>query len=840
MGDRVLSDLNRLKITVELAVDGNPKIAPASTVNVTSDVATGAYLVEEMQTTMSAEDGYKANLTCSSYPGSVDIEPTTSGGIVADFSAIQVVSFGDPKLMTTFDGSASYSQYGVITTWRWDWPDSTTTTSTAPIAQYAFDQASISNGNSQNVTLTVTDELGNTAVTTSGITYESLTAGIQVLYRQLYAALTTKAAGSLDGGAVWTVKDLSAISVAASNFASGGVFVASGYALFGTSIDTGVWRTGDCLASITKVLPTSSDPVTAVHVAELDGRYALAGTQSGSVYVSRDSGTTWNAVTSVGVPVREIRHAYTNYDYILVVGSGINKVYESFDLGQHWSLFSGTSDIDANRESSGTATNYFGHASGVRGVLGGLPSNLTFSGGGTRAVPALTVAVDNDQGVMIVDSTGQHWNADDGVLAPTEYNPTNTTKHMLRDGDVLGVVYYATTSGVYKSLDGNHTIAALYTPSGSLPADGWGRQVAYGPLAPITAPARIFVQAEFGSPYNSTGWFVSSGNAWQFLRTAALDQRADATDGYLIWGASTSINMFEVAGSGIIQHINYATLPSPGGALPRVYSVSVSRRGVAGSGIFPTVFVMGGAGGGDDTTIDLYRYDSFFTEPSIYTYVLSPVNMGSIFDAASQRMTGYQDNFIHTFVQPGLFASSMDHYAYDGENMTVEQVTGGSPNSAYPFWFATTPLENWVIYGADTEAKLQENDGATVDIDYLDNLGTRSVWSSSMRPTTLYVGYSTGDAYDPGIYTIENLGRGRMTQLLEAPANAQTLRSLFVTHDRAQTQDYITAVFDRSDVQGAYLYYSLDGGATWQLAPDIPYGASGTAFIEAYYVGPVS
>jgi hypothetical protein len=836
MGDRVLSDLNRLKTTVELESDGNPILTPASTVFVSSNVATGNFLVEELQSTMTADAGYTTQLKCTAYPGDTDLEsPPTTSGVVAVFSPIQVVSFGDPKLMVTFDGSASYSNEGVITTWKWDWPDATSYTAGDPIGMYAFDQASISNGLFQNVSLTVTDDLGNTGTTTSGITFEGLTENLRVLYRQLYGALTTQAVGSLDGGNVWNVKTLDAISVAASNFAAGGVFVTSGYALFGTSSDTGIWRTEDCCVTVSKVFSTTNDPVTAVHIAELDGRYALAGTQSGKVYVSRDSGNTWSIATSIPTSIREIKHAYTNYDYILSVGSGLSNVYESFDRGIHWAKLPVTAAYDVNRESSGMSSNYFAHQTGVLGVNAGVGTPLTFSGGGSVAVPALTVAINDNAGVMIVDATGQHWNAASGQFNPTQFNGNNKTRHMLRDGEVLNVVYYANASGIGKSLNGNHTMQALYSAIGSVPPSGWGREVAYGPLAPLASPARIILRGDINT---AQGWYVASGVGWSLITSdgTPLSGPANTTPGYVVWGTTDDVHMLKITASGILPMINHHTIvPSTNGSdLAGVY---FSRK-IFPSGVLPTVYLSVGTGtdaaGVSRGILDLHRFEDFYDDPS--TYDVLEGTASSVFESAHQRRMAYNKDMFHSAIVAGLFAPNTDYYVYDADLWEIRTASKDKTNLL--FYHSVFSVDYWALYHAynTTDAYLLQ-DATTTRITNLDDVALGFVFESAIRRGSLYVGVPDGTALSPGVYLMEGNGRGRAEVLLEAPVGYADLHSFIVTHDVVESQDYLVAVFKKDDNSSAVLYYSLDGGTTWDQGPPILYNTGGNnQLLEAYYV----
>lgn len=564
---RVLQDLNRLKVTLTMDCDGNPLLTPGSTLDVSSTSTTGKYLVEGLQTQMSADGGYKMTINGAAYLGDTKFDENTTVDIVASFVPTSVSVLGDPKYIVEFDGAGSYSDRGLITHYTWDWPDGSHFSSDTSSASYVFDYANISGGNSQNVTLHVIDALGNTAYVTSGVTVDSLTNGLSIKYRQLYGALTTLAAGSLDGGQLWTTNAILATSVAASNFGPGGVYVTSGHALFGTS-DGKIYKTVDCCTNMTLVL-TPGGTVTDVHIPELNSNMAAAVTDGGKVYTSFDAGVTWSLVHTFAFPLIQVKMGYTDFKYIEVVGSGAGHVYESFDSGANWSKVN--TDLNVEWATDGASTNYFAHTTGV---LAAPSTTMTFNGGSTPSVPAATVMIDSDSGVMIVDSAGQHWVASGTVFYQTQNNSANLTKHMIRDGEMEQVVYYATASGISKSIDRNTTIDFLYYPTGSMPSGGWGRKVAYGPLAGLLIPGQLVFRGELttavdGNAHHTNSWFISTPSGWMYGSADAIGSFAFPTIGGIALAPdlATSVDFLKcipsTVGAGIGQlvlHSNWYTV----------------------------------------------------------------------------------------------------------------------------------------------------------------------------------------------------------------------------------------------------------------------------------------
>lgn len=502
MGERVLEDLNRLKITLDGTSDGNPYLFPGLTVYIGANTFDGPALLLGVNHTLTSEAGFISTWNAEAYTTG-DVEPA-SGIIEAIISRDQVVSVGDPKYLVTLNGSASYSTMGAITDYMWTLPPGSYRGNEYEVAfsgqsvMAVFDQADIISGNHVDVTLQVWDTSGNTASTTSGIYYESFSDEIK--YRHLFGAMTNHVAASPDTGQTWYTYPLDAMSVGSSNLGDNASYTVSGYLLIGTS--SGLFRNSDFFITPPDKVLEPGGNVLDCYVAELDSRYSLVATDTGEVWSSRDYGFTWSKIGDFEFPVYEVKHAWTDQDYLAVFGPG--GTYESYNLGGSWIK---RDDLDYEQEiywaDGGAQSNYYAHESGIRAYqynenIYEIPfgSGYTLSG----IMNALSVEVEDDAGVMAVDSTGQHWVISGemnyyGPLIPTEYNPDNKTRHMLRDGEILNLAYYATQSGIYKSLDGNWTIQPLYVPSGisfpnsfshtssmGLGSDGFGEKVTFGPL----------------------------------------------------------------------------------------------------------------------------------------------------------------------------------------------------------------------------------------------------------------------------------------------------------------------------------------------------------------------
>lgn len=490
--NRMYRDLNRLKTRVSLAVDGNPYLKVGETVSINAKVGSGKFLVESINTSMSASDGYKMSFDAAQFP--TDDTPFDDGlgepSIKASFVCVSATVIGDPVINMELDASASYSKYGPIISYEWKWPDNSTETHTIPQAFLAIDSVELEAGVS--VTLTVRDGFGHSASVTSGLSPEWVTTFVSMKYRHLYAALTQYAAGSTDSGDTWNMLPIPAISVAASNYDGNTAYVPNGYALFGGSNGT-VYRTSNnCISYIP--ITVTNHPITSISISEFDSQFALFGTSNGEVWKSTNSGATWLKIFTIpeSGELRDTRYGYQNTNYILAVST--NAVYESYDGGITWAKL--PYSVSVTKESSGATTNYYAHTSGIIANNGGVVTSVPFKDNAIPNIVALTIAVDNNEGIMAVDNTGQHWVYSGQQMIKTQHNPTNKAVHMVRDGVMQNLVYYATASGVGKSLDNNINMSHLlvmsdYTP---VPQNGWGRQVAYGPFSDSYIPGRILLQ----------------------------------------------------------------------------------------------------------------------------------------------------------------------------------------------------------------------------------------------------------------------------------------------------------------------------------------------------------
>lgn len=837
VANRVLADLNRLKLTINIEADGNPFLRPGDTVQVRTSTIDGMFLVESVEHAISAE-GFFTSLVLSQFYNDTVFEERPHN-VVADFTFTASYSIGDPRFIVTLDASSSYSERGSIVHYQWTWPDSSQTTSSDPTAWYVFSDTQIMNS-SVPVTLTVTDNYNVTASVTKNITYQSIVnATGKPKTRALYAALTNRAAGSLDGGQTWYEQNVSAISCSASNFGPNNTLVTSGYAIFGCSDNT-IRRTVDACQTMQIVLNNAGAPVTYVNVMEKDSRYAVAGTSNGRIYVSNDFGVTWTLKHTLPFPIHEVRYGFNQNTYLLAVGSGVGNVYHSFDGGANWSAVGGLlNTLTVNRESSGAVTNYFAHTSGIVSASG----QILFAGDVTPNIRTLSIMIDRDDGIMAVDTDGQHWVFSGSRMQPTQNNPTNRSQHMLRDGEIPMLVYYANASGVGKSLDRNTTMEQLYV-SGS-----GGRMVWYGHWAEKPVPGNV-VAVLRGDYTGEPGFYtltntnlsrpicVATTSGW--VSVANRHQYADGQwsfmPGVIFTRSSRGLigrcRLFE--DNTIVWEPNWQSLDTPW--YPQY---DTAGHGIINNYAFETKYLLLFPGG------DLGRADAvvILTNPHLNTTTRTELNpfannfYRAAFTKRSLKFAGRSitdSGYIHrpgrvqfdpntnSFNWQPYFAIDWNRsylfYVLLGDDSVIAYNGAGSQGAG---WYRFTLGQAFFAHGlnAGPWSYSEAGDGST---------NVQWLYESAVHPGRIYVCDSQN------IYYIDQYGMGQRRVLWTIPQGITGIRVFRVTHDMKLTKDYITvACYDSTHER---IFYSTDAGRTWYESNSIRRPTGGHYVSDVAYI----
>lgn len=200
---------NRLETVVGITVDGDPEIFLGATVQVEDpdySGLSGNWFVY----------GYNWALDPQGYTTTLDLR---GGGAAAGTTPLldpfacftwaqtgkssQVLPVGigpgGRGTIVTFDGRCSRDYDGTIASYAWS--DSEGNSGTGPVVSFAYDPTSV---NSADVTLTVTDNDGNTDAVTKTVKIDSKDedgSGTQSVF--IFAAAEQYASGSFDGGGTW-------------------------------------------------------------------------------------------------------------------------------------------------------------------------------------------------------------------------------------------------------------------------------------------------------------------------------------------------------------------------------------------------------------------------------------------------------------------------------------------------------------------------------------------------------------------------------------------------------------------------------------------------------------
>lgn len=522
---RTLSDLNRLKRTYRVTTVGDWRLhvfRPIRIEDTYHPVRRGK--VESLQGTVN-ESGYRVTMEVTDYLDDVLFDEPIEDVELA-YTITYILTIGDPTIIATFDASDTHATIKYVSTYRWTINGVDYGERTEPYITIGLDKHQLQT-TGVPVILTVTFTDGTTATDTDLVYYEDVVPpGSAELYPNLFAALTTMAACSTNGGETWTTYPIPAISVAASDYDQNVVEqLYAPYALFGCS-DGSIYRYED---SVLTQVSYGVPPVTLVTIHPKHNRYAYAikNDDRGDLWVSTDGGFTFSPTSlrdlfNYGDRIVDVETIYddpmrlyilTPVKILLVtlddIYDGEVSVETIIDLStvnEGHPLY----EYRTYRFTHFKTAPYGGKEHAFIGLRRDIPSMSymvihttdprdahsytlippqTYNGVPVAALtPDLTrplVHIVGENATLYnayVDESDSQ-NTSSQLVPALSYNPM-TFSHMLRDGTFTDLIYYATSSGVYKSIDGNHSVMPLYIPEGVPPSGGWGKQVAYGPMRP--------------------------------------------------------------------------------------------------------------------------------------------------------------------------------------------------------------------------------------------------------------------------------------------------------------------------------------------------------------------
>mgnify|MGYP001611268853 FL=1 len=280
-------------LTLEIA--GDPRVDIGMTVGLDfaeMGISSSLWFVQGISHSVDKNQGFRTQLKLrggDTIGGTIDLAPVASFAATAE----REVMGGAEILVVTLDASASYSPGGntpLTYVWTSNQPG---TMGSGEILNVNFDTAGWVGD--WIVTLTVTDSLGASSVTTQTIDYSSGSA--TVIIPAIYAALNNNMSATLDGGKNWNDSSHSTTICVAARPSDGVNF---GHALFGDTIGR-IYRTTDGCATAPTLVYTSAAGV-AINDLQWDwrnGNVCWAIDENCIVYISLDAGATWTIYESL-------------------------------------------------------------------------------------------------------------------------------------------------------------------------------------------------------------------------------------------------------------------------------------------------------------------------------------------------------------------------------------------------------------------------------------------------------------------------------------------------------------------------------------------------------------
>lgn len=351
VGTRIYNELNRLRYTCSITIEGDPRITLGMVVRVYDEFSTKiaqTYGEEEFEGIDYIVHGYSSKFNSGSWimdvelaggvgegsPAGPNISPVaiftygrdgTPGGIIREN-----VAWGDEIIEIFVDASESYSPQGRSLTYVWTCPGYPNGSGVRHV--YVIDPDDLS---PLEVTLTVTDN-GDPPLSSSitHTVYVDPDDGAEYEQRSVFITQGTSVRSSPDGGFVWFNNDLGETTNCVWADAK------TGDAIVGTQ-NGGLWRTEDYGENWTKI-HSISDPITAVYIDvnsnlqdSPNSAIAYFGTSTGRVYRTTNSFGSWSLLSQTFLSkIVRIMGNHTTSSRV-VVGCE-DSIWTSTNFGDSW------------------------------------------------------------------------------------------------------------------------------------------------------------------------------------------------------------------------------------------------------------------------------------------------------------------------------------------------------------------------------------------------------------------------------------------------------------------------------------------------------------------------
>lgn len=529
---RKLGELNRLKeeFPVELGRLRND-IKPAMSATLGSTALSTSpddrFWVEQVQ--HRSQNGQLSTalslLKASAFAGFNPNQPPIA--LVTYQAEQETLADGSTLTLVTLDGSNSYDPDGTIVSYVWTGnpvaPTATGTSGTTASVLYTPSLPA-----SATVTLTVTDDQGQTGATTITIA----ASGTNVMVRDIWAAVTTDLLYSNDGQKTWQGTGLAAVGCCQE--------AAPAYQL-GWTAPGDLSKVSTATVAPSAVL--TGQQVTAAWISyDQNGTFTkrcYAGCKTGAVWRSVDDGVTWTLMGTIPASggsgtsgVTQIQESpYMSGELYATCG---NTLWHSFSAGATWDVTYShpTSGLDASRMAQGfgqgwvgfRGTGTSGEASRVEERANAVKLDVP---GSAKPINVTGLTMDaTEQRLYLTDidgtgTSGRAWVAPsdaDGTFTSAAY-PTATfglPRHIVRDGAFRGLVYGAADKVLFKSPNEFQTLLTmknLVTSAGQS-----GQMIGFGALRAPSGVGNFIASVWDGDTTLANSALVKLGpKGWEYL-----------------------------------------------------------------------------------------------------------------------------------------------------------------------------------------------------------------------------------------------------------------------------------------------------------------------------------
>lgn len=450
---RLMGEVNGIPDEVEIETWGNPLIAPAMTISVTSaknNMTDVHYWVKHIHQEI-VGDSYTMRIVGERRDG--DLGEESGKAPVAQFTyRISKETYevgGVPTTMytVTADGSSSWDPDSPPDTLTFAWANNKNAdVGTDKVYTTSFTEAQMQAATKPTITLTVNDADASSA---AGSVTKTIDVGSNPINsRPLYVAVSGRAEATPDGGATWNTWTPGAGTVT-----STAPIAANTYGLFSLSNGKLMHTANQLLTAPTEAHDFGSQ-IDCIWVNEVNANRVTVGLANGQVHVTNNmsavASSTWTQLADFASAVLWIEESAAAVgQYRIAMGNQILITFNSFATTAELVNFG--SDTARNGATSFFA-NYYGASSATEIKR---EDGTAITGDATSDIRAVAHHIRDDV-LYAVNTAGQSYRKAPGatsLTAKVAISSPGQVNHMINDGDNQRIFYVAAAQGLYKTFD---------------------------------------------------------------------------------------------------------------------------------------------------------------------------------------------------------------------------------------------------------------------------------------------------------------------------------------------------------------------------------------------------